>query len=86
MANYRPGFDLECKFHVWQMNDGRWHVSPYTEHRNTVPLFRSEIDCGFETDAEAQAALRTWAAKVENGYEEDPFLRLRASQRLCQTD
>lgn len=62
----RQAWVLECRFHVWQMNDGRWHYSPYTEHRNNVPLSWMDNN-GFDTEAEAKAGLREWArARAKN--------------------
>lgn len=53
--------------YVWQMNDGRWHVSARfwnvaQEHDTNMELWRGGLDRGFETRAEAEAALRAWRA------------------------
>lgn len=53
---------LVCKFHTWQMNDGRWHSSPMT---NTGPLPLSHMDIpGCNTRREAEDALRRWATRA----------------------
>lgn len=41
--------------YVWQMNDGRWHISRTTNSKQ--PHLRCE-DRGYETKAEASDALR----------------------------
>lgn len=49
--------------YVWQMNDGRWHVSAKTNaHLDVWPpvarFVRKHADCGFESEAEAMVAYR----------------------------
>lgn len=44
--------------YVWQMNDGRWHISAMTGVKYH-PSMR-ELDRGFETEQEARVALRLW--------------------------
>lgn len=51
-------------FYVWQMNDGRWHVSAYTSAPRSARALAHRI-AGSETKAEAEAKAReanaTWA-------------------------
>ncbi len=49
------------KFYTWQMNDGYWHSSPYTNSRD-VPISHLNIP-GYETQGEARNALMAWATK-----------------------
>lgn len=44
--------------YVWQMNDGRWHVSAYTSTKYDTRM--AELDRGYETRIEADSALREW--------------------------
>lgn len=51
-------------FYIFQMNDGRWHISPLggrpsaaIEYYSWI-LYLSGADKGFETEGEAKAALR----------------------------
>ena len=51
--------------YVWQMNDGRWHVSavfhcPAQELETNLALWRAGLDRGFESRADADAALARW--------------------------
>lgn len=48
----------QVQMYVWQMNDGRWHVSAMTGVKYHAAM--SELSGGFETEAEARAALRAW--------------------------
>ena len=47
--------------YVWQMNDGRWHVSHYTH--TTYDIRMNELDRGYETEREARCALANWQKK-----------------------
>ena len=51
--------DLIGKFYIWQMNDGRWHASPYINSRD-VPISYLDMHGG-NTRAEAIAELHAWA-------------------------
>jgi hypothetical protein len=44
--------------YVWQMNDGRWHVSNYTSTKFDIRM--CEFDGGFETEVDARKALADW--------------------------
>jgi hypothetical protein len=55
MGGYR-----RMNMYVWQMNDGRWHVSTLTSTawHTSMQVF----DSGFETRKEAEQALKDWRA------------------------
>ena len=51
--------------YVWQMNDGRWHVSAmfFNQKQSSeteMELHKGGFDGGFETRKEAEAALAQW--------------------------
>lgn len=50
--------------YVWQMNDGRWHVSAATNSPRDVAEATTCIP-GFETRAEAQAAMDEAMSRVK---------------------
>lgn len=45
--------------YVWQMNDGRWHVSAETSVEFNAATHRY-FERGYETRQEAEAALKSW--------------------------
>ncbi len=53
--------NLIGNFYIWQMNDGRWHASPYTGRK--VPISYLDMHGG-DTRAEAIAELNAWAERV----------------------
>lgn len=50
--------------YVWQMNDGRWHISAMTGVKYDIAM--RELDRGFETEQEARAALKAWRERHPN--------------------
>jgi len=46
--------------YVWQMNDGRWHVSNQTSVEWNIAM--RVFERGYETRKEAEAALSEWRA------------------------
>lgn len=49
---------MEMEMYVWQMNDGRWHVSNQTSVAWNSSM--SVFDRGYETRSEAEMALKAW--------------------------
>lgn len=53
-------------FYIWQMNDGRWHISPLGGRPSnemtgdSMSLYNAGLDRGFETKREATDALKAW--------------------------
>lgn len=45
--------------YVWQMNDGRWHVSNYTSVEWNTSMHET-FSGGYETRKEAETALKAW--------------------------
>ena len=43
-------------FYVWQMNDGRWHVSAETSKEILYSILPDHLRRGYDTRAEADAA------------------------------
>lgn len=44
--------------YVWQMNDGRWHVSAETSVEWNISM--KIFERGYETRNEAESALKAW--------------------------
>lgn len=53
--------------YVWQMNDGRWHVSNFTSIKYDARM--CEFDRGYETEKEAYAALNAWLRKYPDAVQ-----------------
>ena len=59
--------------HVWQMNDGRWHISLETQQRHRFgtilrnPAALALYDRGYDTEREARAAERRIRALIAEG-------------------
>ncbi len=54
-------------YYVWQMNDGRWHISPTTDWQFSKDArLPARYDTGYETEGAARAALEQAKTEVKN--------------------